>query len=540
MAGKNNLDLFDLNHNYKGYLCLVIHAHLPYIRHPEHEYFLEENWLYEAITESYIPLIKVFEGLVNDEVDFRITMTLSPTLISMLEDPLLQSRYIRHIDRLIELSAREIRRTRYQPRFNRLASMYNSMFLEAKEIFVNRYKRRLICAFRQFQNLGKLEIITSAATHGYLPLMSNNPESVKAQIGVGVDHYRRIFGSPPKGFWLPECGYYPGLDFFLKEYGIRYFFLDTHGIINASARPKYGVYAPIFCPSGVAAFGRDHESSKQVWSSHEGYPGDFSYREFYRDIGFDLDYEYIKPYIHPDGIRINTGIKYYRITGKTEHKEPYIPEWADERADIHAGNFMFNREMQVEYLTSIMSRKPIVVAPYDAELFGHWWFEGSSWLNYLIRKINLNQKTIGLITPSDYLKKYPINQVTVPSASSWGYNGYNETWLNGMNDWIYRHLHLISKRMNKLANDFKNENGLIKRKLNQAAREVLLAQSSDWAFIMKTRTAVEYAVNRTNNHITQFNRLYKSVIEGETDKEWLERLEATNNIFPDIDFRVFG
>ena len=138
------------------------------------------------------------------------------------------------------------------------------------------------------------------------------------------------------------------------------------------------MFAPVWCPSAVAAFGRDMESSKQVWSAHEGYPGDYEYREFYRDVGFDLDYDYIRPYLHPDGNRINLGIKYYRITGPGEGKAPYRPAYAREKAAMHAGNFMFNREKQVEWLNGLLGVRPIVVSPYDAELFGHWWYEGLS------------------------------------------------------------------------------------------------------------------------------------------------------------------
>lgn len=523
----------------KGYLCLVLHAHLPYIRHPEHEYFLEENWLYEAITESYIPLIKMFDMLIKDEVDFRITMTISPTLITMLMDELLQSRYVRHIENLIELSEKEIKRTYKNHKLHTLAKMYNTMFNEARDIFANRYKHNLITAFKSFQDSGKLEIITCAATHGYLPLMQNNHNAVKAQIQVAVNYYETVFGKKPPGFWLPECGFYPGLDQFLKDAGIRYFFVDTHSIINASSRPKYGVHAPVYCPSGVAAFGRDGDSSKQVWSADEGYPGDFSYREFYKDIGHELEHEYIGPYIHPDGIRIDTGIKYYRVTGKTKHKELYVPDLAGKMADSHAADFMIKKQKQVELLSSAMDRKPVVVAKYDAELFGHWWFEGPQWLDHLIRKTSGEQNTISLITPSEYLNEYPVNQVVEPSASSWGYNGYNEVWLNPANDWIYKHLNVAVTRMNKLANEFKGVNGLIKRALNQACREILLAQSSDWAFIMNSGTFVEYAEKRTKEHIVRFNRLYKDVLEKNIDEEWLTKAESERNIFPEIDFTIF-
>ena len=525
---------------HKGYLCLVLHAHLPFVRHPEEEDFLEENWLYEAITETYIPLIRVFEKLIEDHVNFRITMSLTPTLASMLQDELLQDRYIRHINKLIELADKEVQRTGYDPKFHGLALMYYRRFIEAKEVFEDRYKKDLVSAFKEFQDLGYVEILASCATHGFLPILSINPTDAEAQVKIGVEHYKKTFGRDPLGFWLPECGYTPGVDNFLAEAGIKYFFVDTHGIVNADPAPKYNVYAPLYCPSGVAAFGRDTESSKQVWSSKEGYPGDPDYREYYKDIGHELEYEYIKPYIHPIGFRINTGLKYWRITGNTDHKEPYMPEWAKEKAAMHAANFMFNREKQIEHIAYHMDRKPMIISPYDAELFGHWWFEGPMWIDFLIRKVAYDQKTIKLATPSDYLKEYPTNQMSVPSTSTWGYKGYNEVWLEGSNDWIYRHLHVAGERMKELVEKFfncagKDKNDLAKRALNQAARELLLAQASDWPFIMKTGTMVEYANKRVKLHVNRFTHIYKDMLAGSIDKEWLQEVESRDNIFSDID-----
>jgi 1,4-alpha-glucan branching enzyme len=524
----------------KGYLALVLHSHLPYVRHPEHDQFLEEDWLYEAITETYIPLINVFDGLVNDCIDFRITVSLTPTLISMLTDPLLQHRYLRHIGKLIGLAESEIERTRDQPEFNSLARMYRDMFVNARVVFEEKYGRNLITAFKKFQDLGVLEIITCAATHGFLPLMKNR-NAVRAQVMIAAEHYKKHLGRAPRGIWLPECGYYEGLDEVLQEAGIRYFFTDSHGVFHASPRPKYGVYAPIYTPSGVAAFGRDIESSKQVWSSIEGYPGDYNYRDFYRDIGFDLDYEYVKPYLHPDGMRVNLGIKYHRITGESNHKEPYIRRWALERAADHAGNFLFNREKQVEWLAGMFpERRPVIVAPYDAELYGHWWFEGPDWINFLIRKTVCDQQTVRLITPSEYLRENPKCQIAVPSPSSWGYKGYAEVWLNGTNDWIYRHLHKAADRMVELARSFPRADGLPERALKQAARELLLAQSSDWAFIMKTGSHVEYAVKRTKVHLLRFDKLYHDIKGNALDERWLGDIEYSDNLFPDIDYRVYA
>ncbi|MDD4908643.1 MAG: DUF1957 domain-containing protein [Candidatus Omnitrophica bacterium] len=523
----------------KGYLCLVLHTHLPYVRHPEFEDFLEEDWLYEAITETYIPLINMMERLVADGVDFRLTFSLTPTLITMLEDPLLQERYLKHINKLIELAHREIERTSWQHDFQSLAVMYLNSFCKARDTF-EKYNRNLVTAFKNMQDMGKIEIITCGATHGFFPLMDVCKESVRAQLKVAVSHYEAALGRKPQGIWLPECGYHPGHDELLKESGIRFFFTDSHGVLHGSPRPKYGVFAPVYCRgTGVACFARDLESSKQVWSSIEGYPGDYCYREFYRDIGFDLDFDYIKPYIHPDGIRINTGIKYYRITG-SEDKKPYDMNLARETAASHAGNFMFNREKQVEYLADFMGKKPIIVSPYDAELFGHWWYEGPMWLEFLIRKIHFDQKSIKMITPSEYLYENPRNQVITPSLSSWGYKGYAEMWLQGTNDWLYRHLHKGSERMTELAKSYSHNHidDLTRRALNQALRELLLAQSSDWAFILGSGTHTDYAVRRTKEHLLRFTRLYDEIKANSVDESWLSEIEYKDKIFPNIDYRV--
>jgi 1,4-alpha-glucan branching enzyme len=523
----------------EGYLALLMHAHLPYVRHTEYRDSLEENWLYEAITDCYIPLLCMFEELVEQDIGFRLTVTITPTLASMLADPFLQSRYVRKLKRLIQLAGKEIQRTRSDPKINVLACMYRERFRHAYEAFNDRYDRNLVQAFARLQQSGRIELIASAATHGYLPLLSVCPSSVRAQIRIGIKSYRQFFGRDPKGFWLPECGYYPGVDRLLAEHGIRYTVLETHGLTQAKSRPKYGVYAPVYCPSGLAAFGRDPESSKQVWSATEGYPGDPDYREFYRDIGHDLDMNYIGPYIHRDGIRIDTGLKYYRITGPTNHKDLYVPEWAEKKAEMHASDFLSRKTGQIRHLASRMDRKPIIVAPYDAELFGHWWFEGPRWLEYVLRKAALDQKTIRLVTPSEYLKEYPVNQIAIPSSSSWGDQGFHRTWLNEGNHWIYRHLHQADDRIRKLAESRPRARGLTRRALNQAARELLLAQASDWAFIITSGTMSGYAESRTKTHLMNFSRIAREIEEADIDEKWLTEIENRDNIFPFINCRSF-
>ncbi len=563
----------------KGYFSLVLHAHLPFIRHPEYEEFLEEDWLYEAITETYIPLLQVFENLRRDDVSFRITLSLTPTLISMLRDEMLMKRYSRWLERLIELSENELIRNAKDATFQPLAQFYRDRHLGTRRAFEEKYQCDLVTAFRHLQDDGCLEIITSGATHGFLPLMQIFPEAVRAQIAVATAHYRIIFGRNPAGCWLPECGYFPGIERFLAAEGIRYFFVDTHGILNATPKPRYGVYAPLFTSTGTAAFGRDPHSSQQVWSSDHGYPGDYWYREFYRDIGYDLDLEYVRPYIQPNGNRKNTGIKYYRITGKTPNKQPYQRNAALARAAVHASDFMCKRRDQIEQLArSMPGRKPIIVAPYDAELFGHWWFEGPEFLDLFIRQSVFDQDNYQLVSPLDFLRENPENQLASPPSCSWGSGGHNGVWLGYRNDWIYRHLHKATERMIALAREFcehdrnwndttdhrvsnsagDNPNSLpsginakcgfpeqtastfaISRALNQAARELLLAQSSDWAFIMKTGTMVDYATRRTKEHVLRFNKLYDQIRNRCIDEQWLTFLEHKDNLFPDIDYRVY-
>lgn len=272
-----------------------------------------------------------------------------------------------------------------------------------------------------------------------------------------------------------------------------------------------------------------------------GYPGAAEYREFYKDLGWEAEYEYIKPYIMPNGQRKNTGIKYHKITGRglgLADKALYDPYWAKEKAAEHAANFMYNREQQTGHLHNMMGRPPIIVSPYDAELFGHWWYEGPWFIDYLFRKSWYDQKTYEMTHLADYLRANPNQQVCRPAQSSWGFKGFHEYWLNDTNAWVYPHLHKAAERMIEIS-QIEAEDELQEKALNQAARELLLAQSSDWAFIMRTGTMVPYAVRRTRSHLMRFNKLYEDVKVGKVDSGWLEKVESMDNIFPNINYRVY-
>lgn len=523
-----------------GHLALVLHAHLPFVRHPEHVEFLEEDWLFEAITESYLPLLHVLEGLQRDGVGFRLTLSMSPTLLAMLRDDLLVQRYVRRLERLIELAEREVTRTRDQPEFASLAHMYLAHFRACRATFVERLRCDLVAAFAALQEAGSLDILTCAATHAFLPLLQAQPGAVRAQIQSATEDYARHFGRRARGIWLPECGYYPGLEELLAEYELRYFVLDAHGLMFGRPRPRFGVFAPVRCANGVVAFGRDLASSKQVWSADVGYPGDPRYRDFYRDIGFDLDLDDIRPYIHAGDLRVHTGIKYHAITGKTPCKRPYVRDVAVRLAQEHASAFLRARSAQARELSSVMRRMPLIVAPFDAELFGHWWFEGPEFLDALFRKMHSDPGTVAPLTLSGCLDLGAPLQVQTPSFSSWGDRGYSEVWLEGSNDWIYRHLDHAARTMGELARAHPAAEGTLARALNQAARELLLAQSSDWAFIMRTGTQVEYATRRTTAHVQRFLRLARMIRTQDVDVGELARIESYDNLLPEIDYRAYA
>ena len=525
----------------KGYLQLVLHAHLPYVRHPEYDRFLEERWFFEAVTETYIPLIKFFDTLQAEGTPFRITLSVSPTLANMMEDPLLQQRYLRHLDMSISLAERELHRTRDWQDVNFLAGMYHHLFKEAKHVFTERCGLRLVNAFKEHVAAGNLELITCAGTHGFLPVLRSNPGTVRAQILTAVHEHERIFGSKPLGMWLPECGYYPGVDQVLAEAGIRYFFVDSHGIEHATPRPLFGVHAPIYCSSGVAAFGRCPATSRLVWSSKVGYPADPNYREYHRDIGNELDQNYLEEFQYAHGVRTNTGIKYHKITGPGNDKHLYNPDRGRETAERHAHDFVNRCRDQANRFGGRMPFPGVIVSPYDAELFGHWWFEGPQWLYYVLREVGKHGGDLGLSTPGEYLTAYPVQQTATPAASSWGRNGYSEHWLNPKTDWMWRPLHESAARMGKAVQHAAGHTPslLEERALRQAGRELMLAQCSDWPFIITNGTTDQYAKRRFYDHLNRMHYLLQNVETEQIDTEKLAALEYMDPIFPELDYTLF-
>ena len=521
-----------------GYLALVLHAHLPYVRHPEYPQFLEERWLFEALSETYLPLLRLCERLHTARLPARLTVSLSPTLTAMLEDPLLQQRYVAHLHQLLRLADREMRRLHQQPALAEMARFYQRFFSRALVLYEQHYQRDLIGAFRQAVQQGSLELMTTAATHGYLPLLRYQPGAVQAQLRVAARQHQRLFGQAANGLWLPECAYYPGLEQAVQAAGFGYVVLETHGVLGAQPAPIAGVYAPIRCANGLAVFGRDPAAARQVWSAVTGYPGDPRYRDFHRDLADTLPAAALGE-LAAAGPGA-TGFKYYRIGETKPNQAIYDWQLAKKRAALHAADFVARRQASLARALPL-DRPPLCVAPYDAELFGHWWFEGVHWLEQVLRLA----PAAGLETLSlgDYLQRHPHNACAQPALSSWGEQGYHQHWLNHHTDWIYPQLHQAATTMQQSVQHYQQQtpDAWQVRMLQQAGRTLLLAQASDWPFMLKTGTHSDYARRRFQSHLAQFYALQQGLLPppGLTI-ERLQALEALAPLFPDLVWQDFA
>ena len=524
----------------KSRLNFIFNAHLPFVRHPEYPKFLEEDWLYEAMNESYLPLLRMMYRLKNDNVPFRLTFSLSPTLCSMLTDELLNERFLEYLDQHIELGDKEIERLKDDPEKKDLAQAFRNEIVLNKAFYQNECQGNILTAFNQLSNDGLLELITTTATHAYLPVYKDYPIAVNAQIETGVLEHSRNFDKMSDGFWLPECGYYNGLEDLLKRHNISWVSLASQSLILSADEPERGSYSPIRCPNGLYCFIRDANLASLVWSPTEGYPADPLYRDFYRDIGFDLQWDYIKPYVHEPEVRSFTGFKYYAVTGDTADKVVYDMKKASDRASSHAKNFIYHVQSRTKGIKALIDMDPVYTVSFDAELFGHWWYEGVQWIEDLVRLV-AQTDDISLITPTDFIKTKPIVQAMNPAPSSWGVGGYSSVWVdNTSNAWLYRHIFKALERMTELAERFPAQKSLKQRFLNQAARETLLLMASDWPFIIHNQTSAEYARKRVEGHIENLNLVYDNMCKNAVNTEWLVKAEKRDNLFKHLDYNIMN
>ena len=516
----------------KGNLAIVLHAHLPYVR-SEEPGSLEEDWFFQALVECYLPLLETLEkASISKEQAPKITIGLSPTLLSLFEDEVLKNRFKKWVELRLEIL--DSLKTDSVKAVLHLTDHLKHQLESWKSC-----RGDLIGRFDKLQTSEVIDILTCAATHGYLPLLRENPEAVRAQLKTAVREHKRLFAKAPLGIWLPECAYYEGLDEMMAESGLRYAVLDGHGLLNADPRPRYGLYAPICTKRGVAFFGRDSESTLPVWSARDGYPGNPSYREFHRDLGWDLSTDNLNKI----GIKEKRplGIKLFKISSKNtplDKKQQYDPKDAQESVEKDAKSYLKERKKQLIKLEKSMNIEPLLIAPFDAELFGHWWFEGPQFLSQIF--INSKKEGIKLITLKESLQLKSKIQLCNPSPSSWGQGGFHNYWLNESNAWIVHQWSKAGREMINICSKGIQKESNIKL-IKQAGRELLLSQSSDWSFILKAGTTTELAKERVNLHLKRFwlliNAIKDKEIIGKNDLEGIEKEDCLFPLISPIDWK---
>lgn len=526
-----------------GRIVFLMHAHLPFVRHPEYDRFFEENWLFEAMSETYLPLVQALQRLLEKGVPGTLNLSVSAPLIEMLSDEHLLKKFSVHLSRQLELIEKEVQRNAGSP-LEALSKFYQERQRTLIDTWENRIHRNLLAEFLRLEKAGKLNLLTCVGTHPFLPAYQSDPESIRMQLDVSIRCFERAFGRKPKGVWLPECGYFPGLDKYLAEFNLQYFFLETHGALLASPPPKYGVFTPLRTKNGLFFMGREQKSSMEVWSRRTGYPGHPEYREFFKDIASERPRDYLGDYFFSGETPIDTGFKYNRITG-SEQKEIYRPWNAMRLAGDHARLFVVNRETTIsELLVNMDGNKAALLCPYDAELFGHWWFEGPLFLESML-EYAASSAVIEFAGADQVMTESADPETHEPPFSSWGEGGFGSVWINGETDKYYpqsyrlramiQHLKTIVERMDSKTSKAAK---LIARYIKQMERELLLFQASDWAFMIHNHSADGYARRRLDDHYNNGHMLFaeacKAVLRN-SDKpvasSVLPKLEQANNIF---------
>jgi 1,4-alpha-glucan branching enzyme len=516
---------------------IVLEAHLPYVRDYRGEDNLaqsgEEGWFFEAVSETYLPLLEVMDRLEIAHVPFRLAIAFSPPLCHMLGDEHLMKKYLAFTDKQAEFGRRELERTSINNGLYRNAEHYYNKTIERRTAFTEQYNGNILKAFDRFRRKGKIEILASSATHAFLPFMNRNSESIQAQLETAVPIYRKYFGGSPQGFFPPELGWDSAIEPYLRAYNFGYAIVDSHGFMFGNPAPLKGSFYPVRTHEGTYILSRDFYAVREIEKITE----DAVYRDNSRDAGYELDLNIVNSFCSEEGERRKTGFKYWACRGQNA---VYDIEAAADRAGSQARSFLENTINRLKEAAKHINESPISLYAHNADAFGRFWYEGPQFLETLFR-MAADCPSFQFICPGEYIYKQNLLtlQTSSPQYSSWGYNGYAETWLDSSNDWIYRHMERAMERMTELAERFPNDSGLKERALNQAAREILLAQSSDWPELLYKQDSTEYARSQAENALRNFTTIYEALGSNYISTEWLTSLERRHNFFPQINYRVF-
>jgi len=524
----------------KGYFGLVLHGHMPWCK-KSGVWPAGEQWYTEAALETYIPLLNILRELKERGIKTAITINITPILAEMMADNYMKEQFIHYVEDLIKRAKSDIQKYNNHPSRKKIAEFHLLNFENNLSAFYNNYYTDLLGTFKWFQDEKMIELITCAATHGFLPLFERD-SSIFSQIQLAYDTHKKYFKKEPKGIWLPECAYRPkkkngnilreSIDYWLHNSGIEYFFVDSHGILTAEiieSKNTLGLNNNLGynLETGVSVFGRNINTSRQVWDAQIGYPGNGYYREFHKK---DHD----------------SGLQYWRITDKSignEQKELYDIERAQDKVKLDADHFVSSLLKELTSFSNKYNEKGIIVSPYDFELFGHWWMEGIPWLKRVFELIN-REKDIKMITFSAFLSKNKENfSIIKMKESSWGEGGHFQVWNNPEHGWIWPYINGSVVEFENVLDFYPNPNKSQQRILKQIARELLLMEGSDWSFLLYTKQAKEYANQRFHHHHQRFNKLIWAAKDfnnkNRISVRELEEIESIDSCFQDINLDYF-
>lgn len=549
-----------------GQFVFMLHSHLPYYRKAGMWPFGEEN-LYECMAETYIPLLNAIAELWDEGIKAKLTIGITPILAEQLNDEHLRDGFIKFLDDRIEAIGKDLDRypdpnVAHSQHLKYLAKYYFDWFNHIKDIYVNKFGCDLIGNFKKYQDLACIELTTSAATHCFSPLLATD-NNLNAQFKVGQDTTKRLFGQKGCGAWLPECAYRqgyeyigkdgekkwrPALEVILQNNEIEYFFTESHVIEGGNSignRRVIGVYGNIeYIPlpereatgndtysaywlpdAQVAIMGRNDRAGYQVWSAADGYPGDGCFREFHKKDD-------------------KSGAHYWRVTSPTTDlgdKMLYDPVLALNKINENSDHYTTLIYHLLNDYKIANGKEGLVMVSFDTELFGHWWFEGIEFIKQVIRKFSTYLPEVERCTACEYLHKHPPTEAIQIPESSWGQGGHFWVWQNHLTEWMWPIIHACENRITEVVSKYEQipQDKLLHRALNQLARENLLLQSSDWPFLITTWQAKDYATDRFREHVERFEKIAEMIENNSIDDEYLKSVEAIDNCFPVIDYRVY-
>ncbi len=515
-------------------LLFVLTCHQGYIRHVEDEnaHVAENDILFTSISSTYLPLLRLFERLERDAVPVTISLVISPIVTSLLADPVVQQQYIEWLDRHILLGERECARCAQDKKRSVLAQRYLAGFQSDKYDFCEKYTQNLLREFARFAKKGLVELLATAGSYAFLPHYADMTEILNAQVETGLYAHRACFGTMPEGFWLPHLGYAQGVENVLRAYGINYTFVDTHAVLFGDVPAENGIFTPVRTQNSLVLFARDTETPNDICGEN-GFCKAPVYKEMHKDIGFDLSKEALGEFLLPGDIRVASGYQYWSHAG-----EDYDVEAAQAQVQADADAFVEQKKAKLEKAASLLTDKDVSLActiPVDAVVAE--WAEGIDFLEAVIRK---SARELSVVSASSLLQgQFSLQRITAyPSAASG--TGYGEDLLDSSNGWMLRYTRKMCERMIDLVGRFPAETGLRARLLNLAAKELLIAQGSEWPKMMHDNHDTEYVAEHFKASIKAFITVFDALGSNTVSTEWLTRMEREHSLFPWMNYRIFA